>query len=236
MKIYITFILTMVICHSLTLAKETMADETLAKETITKETTAQQSEPTELLDAYLKHLESYEANFQQQIVSSAMRLMDSSSGRFLMKRPNRFRWQIITPYEQTIIADGKNIWSVDVDLEQVTVTDLESNLVNSPIMLLSGQGGQLNDYFSVRMLDSDNEMDLFLLQPIDNSSNFEKVHLGFKNGILSLIKLYDSLGQVTIVTMTNIRNNPIIGNDAFVYEENPDFDLIDSRDQGTEGD
>jgi len=165
-----------------------------------------------------------------------MQLMDSSSGRFLMKRPDRFRWQIMTPYEQTIIADGKSIWSVDVDLEQVTVTDLENNLVNSPIMLLSRKGNQLEDYFSVHKQESDSEMEIFLLQPIDYSSNFEKVQLGFIDGILNLIELYDSLGQVTIVTMTNIRNNPVISDDFFIYQQNPDFDLIDSREQETAGD
>ncbi len=187
------------------------------------------TDPMEQLQAYLQHLDSYEANFQQHIVSSSKQLIDSTSGRLLIKRPHRFRWEVISPYEQTIIADGKNIWSIDVDLEQVTVTDMESNLVNSPIMLLSSKDAKPGDYFSVEKLKSDTAMQMFLLQPLDSSANFEQVRLGFEDAILQLIELYDSLGQITIIRMTNIRNNPVMGNEAFIYQEMPDFDVIDSR-------
>jgi len=196
---------------------------------------SEETEPAKILSVYLKKLQSYEANFQQHIVSSTKRLLDSSSGRFLMKRPDRFRWQINKPYEQVILADGKNIWSIDMDLEQVTVTDVEKNLVNSPIMLLSGQDNRFDDYFIVEQVESETELEQFLLTPVDNSSNFEKVQLGFKDGILNLIKLHDSLGQVTLITMTNVRQNPIIGEDFFRYKEYPGFDLIDSREQGSKG-
>jgi len=184
---------------------------------------------TEQLHSYLQHLDSYEANFQQHIVNNSRQLMDSISGRLLIKRPDRFRWEVATPYEQTIIADGKNIWSIDVDLEQVTVSDMESNLVNSPIMLLSSKDVKPGDFFSVEKINSETKMQMFLLKPLDNSANFEQVILGFEDSILQLIELYDSLGQITIIRMTNIRNNPILGNDAFIYKEIPDFDVIDSR-------
>ncbi|MCP4124630.1 MAG: outer membrane lipoprotein chaperone LolA [Bacteroidetes bacterium] len=187
------------------------------------------TDPMEQLHTYLQHLDSYEANFQQHIVSSSRQLIDSTSGRLLIKRPDRFRWEVVAPYEQTIIADGKNIWSIDVDLEQVTVTDMESNLVNSPIMLLSSKDAKPGDYFSVQMIKSETEMQMFLLQPLDSSANFEQVILGFEDSILQLIELYDSLGQITIIRMTNIRNNPVMGNEAFIYQEIPDFDVIDSR-------
>ncbi len=187
------------------------------------------TDPMEQLHAYLQHLDSYEANFQQHIVSSSRQLIDTTSGRLLIKRPDRFRWEVLSPYEQTIIADGKNIWSIDVDLEQVTVTDMESNLVNSPIMLLSSKDVKPGDYFSVEKLKSDTEMQMFLLQPLDSSANFEQVRLGFEDTILQLIELYDSLGQITIIRMTNIRNNPVMGSEAFIYQEMPDFDVIDSR-------
>ncbi|MCP4413781.1 MAG: outer membrane lipoprotein chaperone LolA [Gammaproteobacteria bacterium] len=187
------------------------------------------TDPMEQLQGYLQHLDSYEANFQQHIVSSSRQLIDSTSGRLLIKRPNRFRWEVISPYEQTIIADGNNIWSIDVDLEQVTVTDMESNLVNSPIMLLSSKDAKPGDYFSVEQIKSDTEMQMFLLQPLDSSANFEQVRLGFEDAILQLIELYDSLGQITIIRMTNIRNNPVMGNEAFIYQEIADFDVIDSR-------
>ncbi|MCP3674016.1 MAG: outer membrane lipoprotein chaperone LolA [Gammaproteobacteria bacterium] len=196
------------------------------------------------LNSYLENLESFDANFQQQIVSSSRRLMDTASGRFIMKRPGRFRWQTMTPYEQLIIADGKTVWTIDDDLEQVNVNDYDQNIVNSPMMLLSQKNKDINEFFTVQTLaleseheaESDSKMQRFLLLPIDSSSNFEKIQLGFKEGILYLLELHDSLGQITIITMLNVRNNPIISDDLFVYKEIPDYDVIDFRAQETTSD
>lgn len=197
---------------------------------------AERSDAPKRLSHYLSNLDSYEANFQQQLISGSRRLMETTSGRFLMKRPNRFRWQINAPYEQTVIADGKYIWSIDIDLEQVTVADIDESLANSPIMLLSQKNNQLQQYFSVELMEVESDLERFILKPNDSSSNFELIQLAFKDGILQLIELHDSLGQITIVTMSNIRNNPVLDNKPFVYQEMPDFDVIDSRKKVTGGD
>ncbi|RLA05864.1 MAG: outer membrane lipoprotein carrier protein LolA [Gammaproteobacteria bacterium] len=188
------------------------------------------------LNGYLEKLDSFEANFQQTQMNSSNRLMDITSGKFVMKRPNRFRWQIVSPYEQLIIADGKSIWSIDNELEQVMVDDIGSSLANSPMMILSQKNSHIENYFSVTKIESKKSLEQFLLTPKDPSSNFEFIQLGFRQGILQTIELHDSLGQATLVTMTNIRNNPIVGNSHFIYQEIPDFDLIDSRKKEPDGD
>jgi len=205
---------------------------------------AETKDASSILNSYLDNIESYDANFQQQIVSSSRRLMDTVSGRFVLKRPGRFRWQTMTPYEQLIIADGKTVWTIDNDLEQVSVSDYDSNIANSPMMLLSQKNKDIKEFFTVQILEHEpqnesefeTEMQRFLLSPIDSSSNFEKIQLGFKDGILYLLELHDSLGQITIITMLNVRNNPIISDALFVYEAIPDFDVLDFRVQETTSD
>lgn len=188
------------------------------------------------LSAYLENLSSYVANFQQQLISNSRRARETSTGRFVMKRPDRFRWQINSPYEQTIIADGKSIWTIDNDLEQVTVTDIDESIANSPIMILSRKNNQLEKHFTVELMDPETESEVFVLKPQDNSSTFEFILLGFKDGVLNSIELHDSLGQTTTIRMTNIRSNPIISDQQFIYETISEFDLIDSRVKRPEGD
>ena len=189
------------------------------------------SDSMERLNGYLLSIDSYEANFQQTLSGVSRGTTETTSGRFLMKRPDRFRWQINFPYEQTIIADGKSIWTVDNDLEQVTVNDINESIANSPIMLISRKNNELEKLFIVVEIEQQNKMEKFLLKPKDGSSNFEFIQLGFKDGVLKFIELNDSLGQVTSIVMTNVRNNPIIANKEFIYEEMADFDLIDSREK-----
>ena len=281
MKLFNTLLLIMLISHGTSFGEETSTLE--AKQTA-DENVQEKSAALIKLNSYLADLESYEANFQQKISGASIGLSETTSGRFVMKRPNRFRWQINAPYEQTIIADGTSIWTIDVDLEQVTVNDIDDGLANSPIMLISRKNSQLERFFQVIELKTNptleqppteqsnaeqSETELpsseqsnsdqasseqstleqasteqskrvkpvvenFLLKPIDTSSNFEFIQLGFKDGVLQFIELNDSLGQVTTITMTNVRNNPIIADKEFIYEQQDDFDVIDSRSMSAE--
>ncbi|MFT5520914.1 MAG: outer membrane lipoprotein carrier protein [Enterobacterales bacterium] len=189
------------------------------------------SDSMDKLNGYLVNIDSYEANFQQSLSGISRGNSETTSGRFLMKRPDRFRWQINFPYQQTIIADGKSIWTIDNDLEQVTVNDIDESIANSPIMLISRKNNELEKLFIIVEIEAQEELEKFLLKPKDSSSNFEFIQLGFKDGVLQFIELNDNLGQVTSIVMTNIRNNPIIANQEFIYEEMTDFDLIDSRER-----
>ncbi|PCJ48315.1 MAG: outer membrane lipoprotein carrier protein LolA [Gammaproteobacteria bacterium] len=229
MKLLRSLLLMVFISHGLVVTSEETAIQSDILET-------ELSEALQKLNGYLTNLESYEANFQQKLSGSSRMNAETVSGRFLMKRPDRFRWQINSPYEQTIIADGKSIWTVDNDLEQVTVSDIEASVANSPIMLISRKNNQLDRMFSVIELESKTNLVKFLLKPKDSSSNFEFILLGFEDGFLKLIELNDSLGQSTRIVMTNVRNNPIISNAEFVYQEIADFDVLDSRAKSDSGD
>lgn len=218
--------------QSYLLTDDLLAENTVpVKQSESKKEDVPLSDSMKKLNAYLANIESYEANFQQSLSGVSRGNAETTSGRFLMKRPDRFRWQINFPYEQTIIADGKSIWTIDNDLEQVTVNDIDQSIANSPIMLISRKNNELERLFIVVEIEEQKKLEKFLLKPKDSSSNFEFIQLGFKEGVLQFIELNDSLGQVTSIVMTNVRNNPIIANQEFIYEEIADFDVIDSREQ-----
>lgn len=184
---------------------------------------------TDRLLKYLNNLSSYEANFLQQRYSTSRELLDSSSGRFVLSRPSQFIWQTYTPFEQKIMSNGKVLWTIDVDLEQVIINDVDERIENAPIYLLARNQADLANLFNVKHQPVAENNEYFVLNPKDESGAFEGVRLGFVDGILSSIELNDSLGQLTLVTMTNIRNNPILDISQFEYTPDEDFDIIDSR-------
>jgi len=184
---------------------------------------------SERLSTYLAKLDSYEANFQQQRYSSARDLMDSTSGRFVLSRPSQFIWQTFTPFEQKIVSDGKTLWTIDVDLEQVIINDVDERVENAPIYLLARNQADINNLFSVEYQRLDDNNEFFIMSPRDESGAFEGLRLGFVDGILKSLELNDSLGQLTMITMTNIRNNPILDIGQFSYTANDEFDIIDNR-------
>ncbi|NND36106.1 MAG: hypothetical protein HKN81_03125, partial [Gammaproteobacteria bacterium] len=82
----------------------------------------------EILRAYLDGLETITADFRQQIVDRDLEPIDDSSGRVILKKPGRFRWDYREPYERVISADGERVWLYEVDLEQVTIRRLDAGL------------------------------------------------------------------------------------------------------------
>ena len=180
------------------------------------------------LQSYLDEMTSFESNFLQQRYSANRALLDTTSGRFVLKRPLHFIWQTFSPFEQKIVSDGESMWTIDDDLEQVIINPLDESVSNAPIFLLVNKQSSITSMFNVekQMLDTNTT---FVLEPVDQSGHFERVRLGFDGKTLAIMELYDSLGQLTRISMTNSRKNPIISMDEFVTEIPDDYDVIDSR-------
>ena len=79
------------------------------------------------LEKYLNDITTFEAVFEQSLISESDELQEISKGTFFLSRPGKFLWEYSQPYEQSIIADGKKIWVYDKDLEQVTVREMNAN-------------------------------------------------------------------------------------------------------------
>ena len=97
---------------------------------------AQGGDAVSRVDAYLATVNTLSADFSQVVRNRDGQIVDRASGKLSLSRPDRFRWDYQKPYLQTIVADGKQLWLYDSDLEQVTVRALEQGLGSTPAMLL----------------------------------------------------------------------------------------------------
>ena len=102
----------------------------------------------DLLKNFMSDAKTLTANFSQVVIDEEGNLDDtaSSAGVFLLERPGKFRWQVATPNELIVLADGKNLWNYDVDLEQATVKPIDDTLSQTPAMLLSGESDVLKAF------------------------------------------------------------------------------------------
>ncbi len=178
-----------------------------------------------LVNAFVNEITAFSADFQQTLLDADKNVVDSSAGRLLIQRPNQFRWDNTEPYEQWLIADGKNIWSYDLDLEQVTVKSQAESLANTPAAILSGNGTSLDQFRHVETYRED----AFLwvrLEPVDADSGFSRMELGFLNETLNRMVFFDSLGQTTLVQLDNVAVNPKLSATLFEFAVPDGVDLI----------
>ena len=102
------------------------------------------------VDAYLASVKTLRANFSQVV-----RNRDGAGRRprighaVAVAARTASAGTTSKPYLQTIVADGKQLWLYDSDLEQVTVRPLEQGARPTPAMLLSGSG-KVGDAFDCR--------------------------------------------------------------------------------------
>lgn len=177
------------------------------------------------LRTLVERTKSLQAEFEQTVQGSQHKQILQSSGRLVLQRPGRFRWDYEIPYPQQIVADGERIWIYDTELEQVTVRPLTEALGSAPSLLLSG-GIELDASFDYRALETREGTSWVELVPREADSNFEKIRLGFTSGKLQTMELEDSFGQITRFRFSQVKVDPKINPRMFQFVPPPGIDVI----------
>ncbi|TDJ34173.1 MAG: outer membrane lipoprotein chaperone LolA [Gammaproteobacteria bacterium] len=184
-----------------------------------------ESEGQRLIDDFINNVHTMSGRFEQQLVDADGIVIDKSSGTIEFQKPGRFRWTYLEPYEQILVADGLNIWSYDVDLEQVTVKAQAKVLASTPALLLGGAQDVLDDF---EYIGSFAERDIVWvrLRPKTTDNGFTKVELGFKEGKLSRMIFGDNLGQTTLIALFDLTVNESIDEQRFSFTPPDGVDVV----------
>ncbi len=181
--------------------------------------------PTTDVEKYLSGLATWSADFKQSIDDGNGKVLRSAAGKLYLQKPGKFRWDYSEPSEQVILADGKQIWFYDKDLQQANVRDMDASLANTPAVLLSG-GGSLSSQFDVTAVAPSDGVEWYQLVPKHPDTDFQLVRIGFRNGDLASMFLADKLNQVTQLTFTNAKRNAKFAPDLFKFVPPPGVDVI----------
>lgn len=183
-----------------------------------------------ILDAFLNNLVRFQADFKQQQFGEQGQLLETSHGQVYIQRPNRFRWDYQQPYEQHIVADSRNVWIYDVDLEQVTMKPMSKALGKTPALLLSKENTIAED-FDIVSLPSEGKVAHLELRPKTGQNQFALIRLLLTETELYGLELEDNLGQTTFLDFSAFQRNPQFKTDLFVFEPPDGVDVIREVDE-----
>jgi len=181
--------------------------------------------PAADVDKYLQGLATWSADFTQTIDDGHGKVTRSAAGKLYLQKPGKFRWDYSDPSEQLILADGKQIWFYDKDLQQANVRGMDASLANTPAVLLSG-GGSVSSQFDVTSLPPSDGLQWYQLVPKHADTDFQLVRIGFRNGDLASMFLADKLNQITQLTFSNSKRNAKFAPDLFTFVPPPGVDVI----------
>ena len=178
-----------------------------------------------LIEEYVNGVQTMSGRFEQQLVDADDIVVDRSSGTIEIMKPGKFRWTYLEPYEQILIADGLNVWSYDVDLEQVTVKGQAEVLASTPALLLGGSQDVLDDFDYIDSYSDRNTVWVHL-RPKSTDNGFTKVELGFDGGRLDRMMFSDNLGQTTLIALFDVRLNNVIDAQRFSFSPPENVDVV----------
>lgn len=180
----------------------------------------------------LNQINSITAHFAQETSDQSGAIVNLSRGQLQVANGGKFNIETMEPFEQHIVSDGEDLYTYDLDLDQVVVQPLVKDPTQVPILLLGNANPEVLAAFEVHVIeqpDSNQQNVAFQLQTEDPSSVIEWINLVFEDGIPTTISLRDSLGQTTTISLDNVALNPEIEAERFIFTLPEGVDLIDDR-------
>ena len=186
---------------------------------------ASASEVEERLNRAMTSLDNFSADFKQTLIDDNKKIVQQSMGTVAIQRPGKFRWVYQKPYEQQIIADGKELWVYDVDLDQATVKPIDVGLSTAPIMVLMKKQ-KVESEFDVSELGKRKLLYWIELTPKDKEMEFNKIYIGLEGDTVKAMDLRDSFGQSTRIVFDNLRTHVIFDPKTFQFDPPPGVDVF----------
>ncbi|MDE2154587.1 MAG: outer membrane lipoprotein chaperone LolA [Xanthomonadaceae bacterium] len=177
------------------------------------------------LDAFADGLHSLTGDFSQTLTDVNGNVGRTSAGTLVLQAPRQFRWDTLTPYKQTIVADGSRVWLYDPELEQVTVRVQSNEEAHSPLTVLTDVK-QLDRQFKVSEQGERDGLQWLRLTSTAKDPQFDYVDMGFDANGLARMTFRDQLGSITDIRFSAWRRNVAIPPSTFNFVPPPGADVI----------
>lgn len=176
------------------------------------------------LQRFLASTTSASGAFEQTVLSASGKKPKKSAGLFAMQRPGKFRWTYEKPYRQLLVSDGVKMWSFDPELNQVTVSKLGNAFGGSPAALLAGR--DLEQNFSLSEGQAGEGVEMVEAKPKSADASFERMSLGFAEGVPVKMEVHDKFGQITQITFTRFDLNRSLAASTFHFVPPAGADVV----------
>jgi outer membrane lipoprotein carrier protein len=189
-----------------------------------------------LLMSKLANLAFFSANFTQEVVSETGELLEQSSGKLAISKPNLANWHTQEPDELAIVSDGEDVWFYNPWIEQVSVYSLSAAIAKTPILLLTSKDESLWQQYTVNQEKDNLQGERFVISANDPNSQIKSLTLVFsekdKKSLhtnLSQFSFLDATGQVSHIKLSNFDAKTALNSNLFNFTIPQDVQLDDQR-------
>jgi outer membrane lipoprotein-sorting protein len=189
-------------------------------------------EAEKLLENVINKIAAYnnfEADLSYTMVNTEMNIDEKKTGKIFVSGD---KYRIEMP-GQTIISDGKTLWTYIEDSEEVMISNLEDNDESiSPTKILTSYNKDYDAKFDRDAAYKNSNLKLINLKPSEGK-NFEKmsVLVNAKKMELENFSVYDKNGNIFTYHIINLKPNIELPADTFTFDpqKHPDVEVVDMR-------
>jgi len=186
----------------------------------------------ESLEAFVKNVKSGRAEFTQTVTAPTREGEPArakvSTGTFAFQRPGQFKFDYQKPFAQTIVADGKNLWLYDVDLNQVTQRAQAQALGSTPAALIAAAPDlrALQADFTLESAPERDGLQWVKATPKAKDGQLQGIQVGFQGEALAVLEIQDSFGQRSVLKFGKVEVNPALPAGTFVFKAPAGADVL----------
>ncbi|NDC61202.1 MAG: outer membrane lipoprotein carrier protein LolA [Betaproteobacteria bacterium] len=180
--------------------------------------TSANADSLDTLAQFLKQTSSMKADFVQVVTSPPKDGRPSKSktslGTFAFIRPMVFRFDYSKPFVQNIVADGRQLWLFDADLNQVTVRNQAQALGSTPATLIASAYdlATLGKAFELKAVAPEGSLEWVLATPKNTEGSLQHVRIGLRlerdQVLLAQLDIMDAFGIRSQIRFEHVLVNP----------------------------
>ncbi|WP_102795339.1 outer membrane lipoprotein chaperone LolA [Bowmanella denitrificans] len=182
------------------------------------------NEAANSLKSKLSQLHSFQADFEQQVTDGQGQAVQHAQGTLHLQQPDKLRWELKTPDEALLIADGQTVWHVDPFVSQAIALDQQGAIENNPLILLAQPDSHLWQDFTVSQESSG-----YLIRSKSDNSQIDTLTLTFDGQTLLSLSLLDRQQQKSVLNFRDIKQNIDLPAALFKFTLPEGYELDDQR-------
>ena len=170
------------------------------------------------------------SEFSQVVLDKKGSKLQDVEGVMLFKRPNKFRWDYLKPYQNQIISDGDRLYMYDQDLRQVSINSIAKVGGSTPLLIIAGKN--IEKYFTLKNIESqagdESSQNIKWVEaiPKEEGAGFSKVMLGLTENKLSVMKIVDAFEHITTISFRNAKYNVSLSDNDFLFKLPNGVDVV----------
>ena len=146
-------------------------------------------------------------------------------GEIKANRKGMFKIIYQEPLNEIILSNGKLLYRLDKEIEQLDISKIDVTLSESPIGIFSSNKEELEDIYEVTQCSNDREQIICVLNPKYEESFLKEVTIQLTNNELSSLTYVDTFEQIVVIDFTETSWDEI-PNNIFSLEIPEGIDVV----------